>query len=76
MAYPYRSILTPIEFDDFSLTALNLAKQVAIDKGATIHLLHIAQRLPDSVSQMSARTRIRPRRRKPARRSLRSRSNI
>jgi nucleotide-binding universal stress UspA family protein len=46
MAYPYRSILTPIEFDDPSLVALNLAKQIATDKGATIHLLHIAQRLP------------------------------
>jgi hypothetical protein len=27
MAYPYRSILTPIEFDDPSLVALDLAKQ-------------------------------------------------
>jgi len=46
MAYPYRSILTPIELDDPSLVALNLAKQIATDKGATLHLLHIAQRLP------------------------------
>ena len=43
MAYPYRSILTPIELDDPSLVALNLAKQIATDKGATLHLLHIAQ---------------------------------
>jgi nucleotide-binding universal stress UspA family protein len=46
MAYPYRSILTPIEFDDPSLVALDLAKQIATDKGATVHLLHVAQRLP------------------------------
>jgi universal stress protein A len=46
MAYPYRSILTPIEFDDPSLMALDLAKKIAIDKDATVHLLHIAQRLP------------------------------
>jgi nucleotide-binding universal stress UspA family protein len=46
MAYPYRSILTPIEFDDPSLVALDVAKQIAIDKGATVHLLHVAQRLP------------------------------
>src|SRR6202035_2295554 len=45
MAYPYRSILTPIEFDEPSLVALDVAKQIAIDKGATVHLLH-AQRLP------------------------------
>ena len=46
MTYPYRSILTPIEFDDPSLMALDVAKQIAIDKGATVHLLHVAQLLP------------------------------
>lgn len=46
MAYPYRSILTPIEFDDPSLAALDFARQIATDKGATVHLLHVAQRLP------------------------------
>jgi len=46
MAYPYRSILTPIELDDPSLAVLELAKKIATDKGATVHLLHIAQRLP------------------------------
>ena len=44
--YPYRSILTPIEFDDPSLTALDVAKQIAIDKGARLHLLHVAKILP------------------------------
>ena len=37
MAYPYRSILTPIEFDDPSLAALDFARQIATDKGATVH---------------------------------------
>lgn len=46
MAYPYRSILTPIEFDDSSLVAVGLARQIATDKEATVHLLHVAQRLP------------------------------
>jgi len=46
MAYPYRSILCPIEFDDPSLLALGLAKQIATDHGATLHLLHVAYRLP------------------------------
>jgi nucleotide-binding universal stress UspA family protein len=46
MAYPYRSILIPLEFDDPSLVALDLAKQIAMDKGATVHLLHVDQILP------------------------------
>lgn len=46
MAYPYRSILIPIEFDDPSLAALGFAKQIATDQGATLHLLHVAQILP------------------------------
>jgi nucleotide-binding universal stress UspA family protein len=46
MAYPYRSILAPVDFDNHSLVALDVAKQIAMDKGATVHLLHVAQRLP------------------------------
>jgi hypothetical protein len=37
MAYPYRSILNPIQFDDPSLLALGLAKLVAADHGAILH---------------------------------------
>ncbi len=46
MAYPYRSILNPIQFDDPSLVALGLARQIAVDKGATLHLLHVVPKLP------------------------------
>jgi universal stress protein A len=46
MAYPYRSILVPIEFDDPSLAVLAVAKQIAADKQATLHLLHVVQMLP------------------------------
>jgi len=45
MAYPYRSILSPIEFDDPSLLALSLARRIAADYGATLHLLHVAPKL-------------------------------
>ena len=45
MAYPFRSILSPIQFDDPSLLALGLAKQIAADHGATLHLLHVATKL-------------------------------
>ena len=45
MAYPYRSILSPIQFDDPSLLALGLASQIASDHGATLHLLHVAPKL-------------------------------
>jgi nucleotide-binding universal stress UspA family protein len=45
MAYPYRSILSPIQFDDPSLVALGLAKQIALTHGATLHLLHVVPML-------------------------------
>lgn len=45
MAYPYHSILTPIEFDDLSRPALEIAKQIAVHHGATLHLLHVAPAL-------------------------------
>lgn len=46
MAYPYHSILSPIEFDDDpSLLALGLARQIAAHHGATLHLLHVAPTL-------------------------------
>jgi universal stress protein A len=46
MAYPYRSILSPIQFDDPSLLALGYAWQIAAEHGATLHLLHVARKLP------------------------------
>lgn len=45
MTYPYRSILCPIQFDDPSLVALGLAKQIAGDHGAVLHLLHVVPKL-------------------------------
>jgi universal stress protein A len=45
MEYPYRSILNPIQFDDPSLLALGLAKQIAANYGATLHLLHVTPKL-------------------------------
>jgi universal stress protein A len=41
MAYPFRAILSPIQFDDLSLPALSFAKSIAKDQGATLHLLHV-----------------------------------
>jgi universal stress protein A len=45
MAYPYRSILIPIQFDDPSLVVVQVAKQIAADHGATLHLLHVVPKL-------------------------------
>jgi universal stress protein A len=42
MTYPYKSILNPIAFDDPSLLALGLAKEIALHHGATLHVLHVA----------------------------------
>ena len=46
MAYPYHSILSPIQFDDPSMVALGLAKLIAMTHGATLHLLHVVPMLP------------------------------
>jgi nucleotide-binding universal stress UspA family protein len=46
MAYPYRSILSPIELDDPSLVALGFAQRIAADYEAMLHLLHVVLRFP------------------------------
>jgi len=46
MGYPYRIILCPVDFDDNSMAALAHARRLAIDMGATIHLLHVLPILP------------------------------
>jgi len=46
MAYPYRSILAPVQFDDPTFLALGYAKQVAKDSGAVLHLLHVVEKFP------------------------------
>jgi nucleotide-binding universal stress UspA family protein len=46
MAYPFASILNPIQFDDPSLLALGYAKHLASDSGATLHLLHVVEKFP------------------------------
>jgi universal stress protein A len=46
MAYPFRSILTPIEFDDPTFFALGYAKQVGASSGAVLHLLHVVEKFP------------------------------
>jgi nucleotide-binding universal stress UspA family protein len=69
MAYPFRSILNPVDFDDPSLLALGLARQMAADHGATLHLLHVAGKLrgigepdvsqdPQGVGEQQARARL------------------
>lgn len=46
MTYPYRSILTPIQFDDPASLALEYAKQLATDTGSVLHLLHVVEKFP------------------------------
>jgi universal stress protein A len=46
MGYPYKIILCPVDFDDNSIAALAHARRLAIDMGATIHLLHVLPILP------------------------------
>jgi len=46
MRYPYKIILCPVDFDDNSMAALAHARRLAIDMGATIHLLHVLPILP------------------------------
>ncbi|MGB6562478.1 MAG: universal stress protein [Candidatus Binataceae bacterium] len=46
MGYPYKTILCPVDFDDNSMAAIAHARRLAIDMGATIHLLHALPILP------------------------------
>jgi nucleotide-binding universal stress UspA family protein len=46
MAYPFASILNPSQFDDPTLLALGYAKRLAIDSGATLHILHVVEKFP------------------------------
>lgn len=46
MGYPYKIILCPVDFDDNSSAALAHARRLAIDMGATIHLVHVLPILP------------------------------
>jgi nucleotide-binding universal stress UspA family protein len=46
MAYPFKKILCPIQFDDPDFVALGLTGQVAKDNGATLYLLHVVPIIP------------------------------
>ena len=41
MSYPFRRILSPIDFDDNSLAALDVAAQIARDNDGIVLLLHV-----------------------------------
>jgi nucleotide-binding universal stress UspA family protein len=51
MAQLFRRILCPIDFDENSLTALDIAIQVATQNGAAIYLAHVVP-LPLGASEM------------------------
>jgi universal stress protein A len=46
MMYPIAKILSPIQFDENSIAALGLARDVAEQNNATIYLLHVVHILP------------------------------
>jgi nucleotide-binding universal stress UspA family protein len=46
MPFPYKRILCPVDFDQFSALALREAASLALDSGATVHLLHVVQITP------------------------------
>ncbi|MGH7933717.1 MAG: universal stress protein [Candidatus Binataceae bacterium] len=46
MAYPFRTILKPMQFDDPELIAFQVAKQIAQEHNATLCLLHIVPIVP------------------------------
>jgi len=41
MAFPFKKILAPVDFDSSSLKALELAANVAKQNDATVFILHI-----------------------------------
>jgi universal stress protein A len=46
MPFPYKRILCPVDFDEASVLALKEAASLALDSGATVHLLHVVQITP------------------------------
>jgi universal stress protein A len=46
MPFPYKRILCPVDFDEFSKAALNEAAALASSCGATIHVLHVVPATP------------------------------
>ena len=46
MAYPFKKILCPMQFDDPEFIALGLTSQMARDTGATLYLLHVVPIIP------------------------------
>lgn len=46
MPYRYRTILCPIDFDENSFAALRHAANLAVEMGATLHLLHVVPIIP------------------------------
>lgn len=44
--YPFKTIVSPLQFDEHSIAALKLAKDVASRNEATIYLLHVVPILP------------------------------
>lgn len=41
MAYPFKSILSPVQFDDNSIAALKAAKELALTYDATVYVLYV-----------------------------------
>jgi universal stress protein A len=43
MPFPYKRILCPVDFDDYSADALKEAAALALNGAGTVHLLHVVQ---------------------------------
>jgi len=41
MGYPFKQILSPVQFDDNSIAALGIAKELAMTHGATVDVLYV-----------------------------------
>lgn len=41
MAYPFKVILSPVQFDDNSMAALSVAKELALTYGATVYVMYV-----------------------------------
>lgn len=41
MSFPFRSILVPVDFDESSKVALDLAKELVAIGDGSLHLLHV-----------------------------------
>jgi universal stress protein A len=74
MAYPIRTILCPMQFDDPELIAFHVAKQLAQQNGAGLCLMHVVPIVP-AIGEPAVATTVHAREEEKAKQELQQTAN-